>query len=355
MVLCRKILQHRLNINDVNEQYCKDFQKMRLDKLNKQFLGKCIHGILITRIIGIIMSSQIHANLQLLDGSMHVDICFEVEGIIYMINEIITDIEIIDINKKTITGNSQYAAATLPLIPELNIFKLGDITPVIAKKIQYNIYSKKISISATMFLPSPKTEILVYIPNKTFNLDVVLVDLLKTLKQLSNSFENLSKEQLKIMDFFIKLVYPYKKFISYKNKKLTSSEILQSTIPKSNLPVQLNITCSQENILDFSNDELDNLLEKLKDKAFFIPDDNLDATDIYYVDADKLKDHNIWKTDNNVSLVIVELDYCEIIKVFISEFIEKHSNLISLIQTYDSTKKLNNSNHIWKLYNSYKI
>lgn len=352
MVLCKKILQHRLNINDINELYCKDYQKMRLAKLNKQFLGKCIHGILITRIVGIITSSQIHANSQLLDGSMHIDICFEVEGIIYMLNEIITDVQIIDINKKTIIGTSQYATTTLPLIPELNIFKLGDITPVIAKKIQYNIYSEKISVSATMFLPLPKMEIPIYIPNGDFHLDAALVDLLKTLEQLSDSFEKISKEQQKIMDFFVKLIYPYKKFISYKNLKLTNNEISQG---ESKQNESVNLSCSSENILDFSNDELKKLLEKLKHKAFFLPNDNLDAVDIYYVDVDKLTKHNIWKTDNNISFIIMELDYCEIIKVFVAEFIKKHSELLSLIHTYDSTKKLNSSNHIWKLYNSYKI
>ena len=342
MVLCKKIIQHRLNVTNINELYCKDYNKMRMDKLNKQFLGKCIRGILITKILNIITSSQIRANPQLLDGTMHLDICFEVEGIIYMLNEIIADVQIIDINKKTIIGNSQYTNVSLPLIPELNIFKVGDITPIIAKKVQYNIYSDKISVSGTVFLPLPKTEIHIYIPNGDFSLDATLIDLLKTLRQLTDSIDKLSKDQQKISDFFVKLVYPYKNFIPYKNIKLSGSND------------NINLVCNHESIIDYSDNELKKLFDKLKNKAYFLPDDNLDMTDIYYVDNDKLIKENIWKTEKNISLVVMELDYCEIIKIFITEFIKKHSELLSLVNTYNSTSKINNSNHIWKLYSSYK-
>jgi hypothetical protein len=337
MVLCKKIIKHRLNIINMNELYCKDYQKMRIDKLNKQFLGKCINSILITKINRIITSSQIRTNPQLLDGSTHFDICFEVEGIIYMLNEIIPDIQIIDINKKTIIGNSKYANVSIPLIPELNIFKTGDLTPVIARKIQYNIYSNKISISANIFLPIPKTEIPIYIPKGNLQNNSSLNDLFKILDELINSLDKLSKEDKTIKDFFIKLVYPYKNVLSYKNIKFTDNE---------NNNIILN--CNSE-ILSSKNN-----LDKLKNKAFFLPDSYLNNISIYTVDYDKLTKSNIWTYEKNINFIILELDFTEIIKVFLTEFIKKHNELLSLISTYTPIKKLNNSNHIWKLYNSYK-
>lgn len=328
MVVVEKVIMCRLNINKIEDQFCADYSKMRLDKLNKQLVGYCYKGMLITDIISILKTSQIRTNTKSLDGHMHLDIMTRVRGIIYEPGEIIPDAKIIKIENSLITAFSNFARINIPLGTSPNILKVGDTTPIIVKLARYNIYTQKISIGGELFVPKIAKNIPIYLCKDDIK-DIDDIDGIKDMKVLidnyNNYFKELSGEKALSKKFFIDLIYPFQKPIELKKIE--------------------NIDLEKVKILDYT---------PIKDKYLLILPGKLDD-DFIYISKNKVvsPDIPVISTSNH-NYILTTIDSISLIKIFLSEYIKNLHTLMQLIETYPDKESIKKSNHVWNYYNILK-
>jgi hypothetical protein len=329
MVLIQKEILCRLNIIDVNKQYCSDYKKMRMDELKKQFTGYCSHGLLITNIIEIIQSSRIRTNSKTLEGGMHLDITAKVEGIIYEIDEIIPDAKIAKITDTLAIATTKYASININ-IGKVSILKVGDITPVVVRLSQYNKFTDKVAVVANLFVPSKPTYQL-FICYGDYIEDLEIKYLLNKIEEINKNINNLSSDEKKSLEYFNKLIYPFN----------TVKKLDKLSITNNNDKLELKLTKLK------LNDIKNNLLLYNTDKPYL--DDFINSVDNKFN-----YDKDIWKVDNQV-LVTIKNNTSEIYKMLLISYYKKLYTLLELVKTYPNKEDLEKSKHIWKFYEINRI
>jgi hypothetical protein len=330
MVLIQKDIMCRLNISDVSKQYCPDYKKMRLDLLKEQFVGHCSHGIFITNILEIVQSSQIRTNSKTLDGGMHMDIIARVEGIMYEFGEIIPDAKIAKITDTLAIASSKYASININ-IGNVNILKVGDITPVIVKIAQYNKYTDKIAIAADLFLPV-KPQLKLFIATDNYSIDKDIEILLNKIKECKKELSELSKDASNSLSYFNELIYPYT------NIKKWNKDLELINIEGNKISLKINKT----NINDLSNEFKSNKI------GIFVPDKILLDDSIYTIDISKDL-NNLWNIDNDV-ILITEGTKNDIYKILLGNYYKNLYTLLEFSKIYPDKDSITKSSHIWKFY-----
>jgi hypothetical protein len=330
MVLIQKDIMCRLNISDVSKQFCPDYKKMRLDLLKEQFIGRCSHGIFIINILEIIQSSQIRTNSKTLDGGMHMDIIARVEGIMYEFGEIIPDAKIAKITDTLAIATSKYASININ-IGNVNVLKVGDITPVIVKISQYNKYTDKIAIAAELFLPvKPQLKLFICVDNYSNDKDIEI--LLNKIKECKKEITELSPEASKIVSYFNELIYPYN------NLKKWEKKLELINLEGNKISLKINKTNINDVVNEFKSNKIGIFVP---DKLFL--DDSIYTTDI----SNDL--NNLYNIDNDV-ILITEGSKNDVYKILLSDYYKNLYTLLQFSKVYSDKESIIKSSHIWKFY-----
>lgn len=298
-MIVTKVIEYRIDIQDINSIFTADHDKLILKILNNIFLNKCYKSIYITAINRIIRRSKILCKNKVLDGTMYVDVMFEVTGIIYESGEIIHGCKVIQIsNNDTIHADSKIAAVQIKT--SVNIFKVGDIISVIVHAVGYKLFSKKIAVLATPLVPTEKP-LTIYKVNK----DEYIIP------KIENKLKPYTKNKT-VYNFFRDLLYPYKKYKDY-------SKIY---------------TCKKNT--------LDNL-DKIQNEDLIIRPDLYLDDDGYYV-LDEMPDN----------IPVVEIQYSDLCKYLIHSYEKSSQILIDFIENYNTPDRIKEVSHLWSMYQQLK-
>lgn len=213
-----KQIETRVDIETVEQLFVPDYDAMLMDILKKKFVGKCFKSIYIQDIEKIVHRSEFLCTANSLDGKMFVDLAFIAVGLVYEVGDIIPDFLVTRItDNNVIIGNNETSVIKLQTTPGNNIFKVDDVIPVIIKLVRMQPYSEKISVSAVPFLPIPMQKIIFKVAAD----ETKYPDLSKEIKETKKLLEKCDKKTVKQ---FIELIYPYKKSIAVKGKKMSLLE-----------------------------------------------------------------------------------------------------------------------------------
>jgi DNA-directed RNA polymerase subunit E'/Rpb7 len=328
-MLIVKVLETRIDLHDINDMFCADYNKNILEKLKIQYVGKCFKSVLILDILKIIRRSSPMSKNKVLDGSVYIDISFEVSGVVYEKEEVIHNCSIIQINDNgTMHAKSDHASIYIKNSKELAdllIFKKMDKIPVIVMASRYQIYDTEISISAVPLIPILKKSIIYKIvdyadkSDKSDDSDKYdysdknikkIVDL-DSIKMLESDLLKASKNKT-IYNSFRKLLYPLKEY-----KKVKTGSV-------KNISVE-----------GFSG---------------------LKVGDLVYKPIDYLDDATFLILGNNHKIEGIELEI-EKSELEIKLFNDYYKNMITLLdfcQVYDTADKVKELNKVWSLFNSLK-
>lgn len=315
-----KVLETRIDLHDINDMFCADYNKNILEKLKTQYVGRCFKSVYILDILQILRCSAPMSKNKVLDGSVYIDIAFEVSGIVYEKEEIIHNCSIIQINDNgTMHAKSQYASIYIKNSKELAdllIFKKLDEIPVIVVASRYQIYDTEISISAVPLIPILKKSIIYKIVDHVarsensddFDKDIKKIDL-NSIKKLESDLA--ASKNKNIYNSFRKLLYPFKEY----------KKIKVGTVKK------------------ISNDGFS----------------ELKTGDLVHKPVDYLDDNTfLILGDKKVEGVELEIEKEELeIKLF-NDYYKNMVMLLEFCQNYDTAEKVKAQNKIWSLYNSLK-
>src|SRR4051812_26980532 len=92
-----KYLETRIDIDDITDVICADYNLMILEQLRKKYNGRCFKSVYILDILSIVRRGRILCKAKDLDGGMYVDIIFEASCQVYEKGEIIQKCQIIQI------------------------------------------------------------------------------------------------------------------------------------------------------------------------------------------------------------------------------------------------------------------
>ena len=342
MVMIKKIITCRLNITDVANQFCPDYKQMRINEFSKQYIGYCSHGMLVTKVIEVIKSSQIRANAKTAIGGMHTNISVLVEGIIYENDEIIPDAQISKITDTIAVASSKYASINLN-IGRINILKVGDITPVIVGMSQYNKFTDKIAIAANVFVPV-KQNMHITIMSGPYTEDEEIKELFARINYCKKELSGLPSETKKSVEYFNNLIY------SYASPKKWSGNTNLIGINGENMQTSLHEIKIDNLYKEFANKEL----------CVFLPETKYLDGIVYKfkntnVKEDMEKLHkDIWKIDNQV-VVTTESNKIDIYKIILTKYYKQLYTLLKLAETYPNKSAITKSSHIWKFYEMNRI
>jgi len=257
---------------------------------------------------------------KVLDGSVYIDISFEVSGIVYEKEEIIHNCSIIQINDNgTMHAKSEHASIYIKNSKELAdllIFKKMDLIPVIVVASRYQIYDTEISISAVPLIPILKKSVVykivdhIAVSDEFDRSDIKKIVDLDSIKKLESDIVKASKNK-NVYNSFRKLLYPYKEY-----KKVISGSVKKISLD------------------GFSGLKTGDLVHK--------PVNYLDD-DTYLI---LTSDHKI---DTQLEIEKSELE----IKLF-NDYYKSMITLLEFCQNYDTADKVKAKNKVWSLYNSLK-
>ena len=312
-MLVTKILETRLDINNINDIYCADYNKNILSILNDKYKGRCYKSIYVLEVLKIIRRSDLMCKNKVLDGSLYMDVVFEVNGIVYEKGDIIQNCNIVKINRDgTMHAKCKYASVYIKGVQSM-IFEAGDKIPIIVNIVRYSIFDTEISISAIPLAPVVKEPTVYRINDTNSNKYVELFDFEK-LEQLKEAINKKSKSS--VFKFFRDLLYPYK------------------SIKKDTYGNKYKIT-------------LDNLNKLNSGDLLYRPD--------LYINDDTytlLKPSEVSSIKKDISILdITKSDY---IIYLLNEYSKKLNHFLDFLENYDTVEKIKNSDSIWKLYNSLK-
>lgn len=326
-MILNKIIEVRLNIDNINDMFCSNYNDMIFKQLTERYVNKCFRSIYILEILRIIKRSKLTCKDKKLDGNTYIDILFEVQGIIYEKNEIIHDCEIIQINNNGIIhAKSKYASLQIKNNTGYDIFKPDEKIPVIINTVRYNLFQGDISVSANPLIPVDKEIAYYRIIEKDNNEhnQLNVIKLMDAVKVLENFIKKINKtnEGEKIINFFVKnLLYPYKKYQDY--KKLYN--------------------CQKSKIEITSFESLNN------GDVIFRPSLYLTDDTFYYQSADNLS--NII----NENKVILNITYYDAINHIIYDYMKDLLCLKGFLENYTSLSHIKKYSNIWQMYTRLKL
>jgi hypothetical protein len=315
-----KIIETRIDINDIGNMFCSDYDHNILQILKKLYVKKCFKSIFILDINRIVSRSSLHCKNKVLDGGTYIDISFEVSGIIYEKGEIIHNCKIIQINNNgTMHAKSEYASIHIKNVEGLVVAKENDEIPVIAHMVRCNIYEEEISISAILFMPIIQPSIIYKINNSNFaNNEITDIFNIDSLTKLKKDINDIKKNNKNVYKFFTELLYPYK---SIKN---------------------LNIWKTTEITLD-------NLLKLSQDNYVYNPEAYLDNSTYAILDVASKE-----KVISASTTTVLEIDKKDYILHLFNVYFSRLNTLLEFLQTYDTVEKIKTKNQIWSFYTLFK-
>lgn len=321
-----KVLETRIDINNISDTFCSNYDKRMLQILNDKYLNKCFKSIYIISINKIIRRSALHCKNKSLDGTQYVDISFEVDGIVYEKGDIIHNCKIIQINDNgTLHAKSEHVAIFVKNTGGIVVFKESDEISVIVNMTRYNLYETEISISAIPFVPIVKKSIIYKISDDALSLsekdqlDIAkLSDMATILEKRVADYIKTKKANKDIYEFFKKLLYPYKIF------------------KKVNYGTSVNITTN--NLIKLDNGDM-----------IYKPEGYID--DNTYLILTKLDKEKVKSLDDATLLEISKMDY---ITYLYNTYITNLTQLLGFLDNYDSKEKIKLSGVSWALYETSK-
>lgn len=344
MVVVERIIKCRVDITDVKELYCPDYKKMRIEKLNRQFVGYCYRSMFITSVEEIIKTSYIRTNSKETNGHTHMDIAIRVKGIVYEQGEIVPDVTVYNVTNSMLSASSKYADVSI-IIHGTNILKINDVTPVIVKLSQYNISSTKLAIAAEPFLPKPISTITMYVCEMEYKENQFTSELKQSAKTYLTQLQDLNSDMRESAKFFTNLVYPYKETRSWSNFNIDKINI--KTCPKS--------------IIEFA---------PMSGNVIFQPENRLDDANIYLIDSSTITKY-LELTDGTsetsaintmvefgkskfYKIVTMKITGTQILNLLLKKYIMNLHTLLELSKAYPNKATINKSSHIWNFYNMNK-
>ncbi len=205
-----KYLETRLNINDTNSMFCSDYDSMLLNLLKDRFAGRCYKSVFIQEIIEIVRRGNINCKSKSLDGGLYVDVQFKAHCLIYEIGEIIHRCRIVAIsNDNIIVAETDACALKIRNVLKLDIFKVGDEISVTIERVMYNIFDKKVAMSAFPLVPLPKVIVKFRIMDNVFEEDKTEMESIHSLEQ------SIKAHDAKTTKFFRDLLYPRRQYYNY--------------------------------------------------------------------------------------------------------------------------------------------
>lgn len=284
-----------------------DIDAVIMNKLNEKFVGKCFSSVYIKSINGIIEKSLIRASSVRNDGYMYCNIRFEVTCIYYFHGELILGIQIQ--HNSTADGslicNFKYGSVNISGDEHLSDFSKDDIIACFVDLASYPPF-QKISILGRSFTPTLKKNIYYIVENnEKIEINESLKNIYNDVMKKFNDIKN-NEKHAKSIEFFINLLYPYKKVKEYEGPiKLTKININEKEFNKFNGGI----------FLRPSNIEID------KEQC-------------YYAEFSAENVATITKSYNFVKLKMTRL-----FEILISELCLEMNSLCEMIEYYNDTNK----------------
>jgi len=312
-MIIQKSLETRLDLSDPADIYNPDLKAVCIKHLTDKFVGKCYMSCLVIKINKILRHSQRYMSYDL-SGSAYITVNFEVDGIIYNRGEIITGCNIAKIESDgRIHAKSEYAGLQIRQDASLmNIYKEGQIAPFITKRVKYNPAQSAISVEALPFSPAfPK--LVIYKINNPLNDNGKerIQFLFDRLEKAKTKIKELDSEGRKAFMFFQTLLYPFKKYTSFKKSGFKKTKLTWENV---------------ENVTGYIVQPRES---KFHDEEFFVSE-NFEE-----------------KESQNADLVFT-------LDVFLNNTILHHEILLEFVKSYPTFAKVQEYKDIWRMFNMLK-
>lgn len=303
----KNILETRLNIIEIKDIFCSDYDKNIMRLLKDKFVMRCFKSMYILDIIQIIRRSNMQCKNKVLDGSLYIDVSFEVSGIVYEKGDIVHNCKIIQIDNNNIMhAKSEYASLSIKNIIEVNVFKENDEIPVLVNMARYNIFDNEVSVSAIPLVPIIKKHAVYRVKTDEKNVEQNVKKLFN-FRELEDNIAAVNKSGKNIFKFFRDLLYPFKKEVTHSGKKISIS--------------------------------LNTLLMLNEDDLIYRPDSYLDSDECFL----------LTKSDN-----IIDIDKQDLILYLLNDYNKNLTLLIEFLETYNTPEKIKSKSSFWSLYKTFK-
>lgn len=219
-MITERCLDTSIDLFDPNDIYTRDIDALLIKKLEERYKNRCFQNMLVIEIVKINERSDVIMSRTQLNGSAHIDVNFQIKGIILQKGEILHGCEVIEIFENGIMARHPNAVVKIDITQNTaasNVLKKGQKIPIIVNKVRYAPYHQQISVIGTVYMP--------YIPEPLmYKITSTLTpEETEKLGQMIDSIESEEKTldtNAKTFGFFQDLMYPYKVTQKYERMPL---------------------------------------------------------------------------------------------------------------------------------------
>jgi hypothetical protein len=215
----RIIKRYEVVLNLSAQELFSNINATIMDKLRKQFEGRCYKSSLIMTIKEVEKRSPVTLATSILNGSGDVNVQFTAESIIYQEGDILSGCEVVRIERNNrIICKYEHAVVNLRGNKNLQNLKPGQFINVQVNGAVYPIFHDKITINALPYAYS--TKFTIYFT--TLNAKAIPLEQIQLIKEklsdIDAEYKLYSAANTKVVKFLNELYYPYKTAFNPKQK-----------------------------------------------------------------------------------------------------------------------------------------
>ena len=220
-----KLITTTLDLINSHEIYNPDRENLIKNKLKERYVNCCYNASLILDISKIMRISAIRMAARL-DGGASVDVQFEAECLVLTHGEL-TCCKVLGLHNNGMTAINDFSTIFVRNEKDYSAayktIQIGDVIPVIIKRVAYNVGRNKISAIAHIYMPEIK-------PNIYYEIMSGLED--GEIDKINQLYENvkdikkkISQKDKNIVVLFKAFLYPYKKNADFTESKMHKYEL----------------------------------------------------------------------------------------------------------------------------------
>lgn len=297
-----------------------------LDKLKKNFEGRCKEGSFLINIISITKRSSCKISKSHLDGSGTVNVQYLAEAVTFHKGDILSVCEIIRIEKnhKILCKYDNYTIVWIKGNRSLQSLRPGQKIPVLVSYVSYGKSQDKIVVYGVPYTYPNRFSVFI-LSDATSSMMYEDVEILKMkMDELSYELDLYNKTDMKIRQFLSDIYYPYKKKVLNFSKEIKMLSI--EKIDKINM---------EEGTLLFRHQ----LINKSTDSVMMLPS---------FQDTLKEFDSQLYKFE------IVHESPIRALLFMIDDYVKFIRLIRELATTFNTEKLLESQNNIWTIYRNIK-
>ena len=207
-MIIQTVVETSVDIANVIRVFKSDDSILRI--VENKFVGKCFHECFIKKVISVERRSRCVINQEGAPNHGRLTVTFRIRAVVYIPGEIIADCRVITKKGGSIICRNKYADIYLLDTPDTAAIQAGNIIPVRANMARYSIGESRISVNASLNMPTARYDVYEIVLPISVTSSRMLAAQVRKIAIAESKAKVVASESEKAWTVFKNIMYAYK-------------------------------------------------------------------------------------------------------------------------------------------------